>query len=1262
MKNINYPGLGFAKLCKANLILALLSVCCNFVYAQDGCSPLSTLPCASLQVTLPYNLSFNASVSNTITDKNGQGTGFTTVNNYSGTRLAVDGQPSNNLVPGYEPSKITLTGGRLQLVTNKGIDFLTNNNQLNILGVKIATDKKLQIDVKVINPANGTLSQQAGIWYGLDDKTYIKLTISGNKVELRKELNDVSSSISGNTNPDQRITAAISGLNTQTVSLRLVIDPSTNTVDGLYSTDGVNFTNAGVGYTSTGISIAGMGLTNSTAYAAIYATHRNATTAVTYNFDDFSIIGTDIPVSQSVNIDFLPAGSTVPAGYTGDTGLPFDATRKYGWIDPVTKQPADLQANMRIRSGTGDEKLRSLVVMQASTNGQRPGTWEYAVPNGQYRVTVSAGDDGYYDSDHQINVEGLPTISDFIPSSQLKYKSAIATVQVSDGKLTIDATGGSNTKMNYLTFAPATSVTDVTLPTASARLSGTLKSAGVYDGQVQVIITANDLGGSGLASLQYSINNGSYINYKAPFSITTAGNYSLKVKAVDANNNQRITSDYTFSVAPQTTKGVLMVLKNPDAFPSDDRLIFSLIQTPWRRTDPITPYNANHDKIKLQINNKGTARLNINKLTLSKPAAWKIVTASGDSTGTAPIGINPGASTEVTIQFRARDAASTRSFFTDTLTIASNDSISPVKKVVLVGLWQKEGESIYEPYGVQIIAAFGFTSTTGFGHDDGNINGTTRVPSSSEVVANYFVKADPSKPVTVHQMAAYHGCCAAVESFQYYRKGSPTPTTVFTHNSLDGQSLMPRLANTASSPAMGTFNPTGVFGIKVGSSYSDRTKNAGGLIGIRVIKVMNADGNIVPNAYILDCDYVGIPATNFDYQDNVYYVDNIKPDSGSVHYADLAATPTSAINFNPTLTGASASVTISVKNMGIAYPDGTNDSPIQLKGVSITGPNAGEFSVTALKTSTLAVQAMTPLTVKFTPSSVGIKNAALLVNYNSASAPLRIPLYGIGNNSTSIVNVIKRIKAGADVNITIGNNLYESDKNYRKGSVKLDAQVVKTNVAGTDIDSLYVTYLSAAVALGETRLEIPVTNGNYLVRMHFVENYWTAPASRIFTTFIENQEVLTNFDIFKEVGYRAALVKDFSTTVNDGVLTIKFNPTADRVGIAGLELFQISNTSELTSTLSINKLADSKKKITVYPNPNTGNSFYLNASNFGKRENVVLSISNMFGKLIRTEKFMTDDMGAASLYISLFNKLDRGVYIINTSSFSGNLVSKLLVE
>ena len=255
----------------------------------DTCDHVSTLPCSAIKVNLPYNLSFNAVVSNSITDKNGLGTGFTTVNNYSGVRLAADGQPSNTQVPGYERSKITLTAGRLQLVSNKGIDFLTSNNQLNVLGVKISTVKKLQLEVKVMNPYNGTQSQQAGLWYGLNDKNYVKLNINGNKVELRKELNDVSSNATGNANPDQRITAAISGLNTKTVTLRLVIDPAAHTAEGFYSTDGINYTSAGASYTLKALNITGMGLTDSTAYAGIYASHRNGPTAITYNFDDFAI-------------------------------------------------------------------------------------------------------------------------------------------------------------------------------------------------------------------------------------------------------------------------------------------------------------------------------------------------------------------------------------------------------------------------------------------------------------------------------------------------------------------------------------------------------------------------------------------------------------------------------------------------------------------------------------------------------------------------------------------------------------------------------------------------------------------------------------------------------------------------------------------------------------------------------------------------------------------------------------------------------------
>ncbi|MFA6086162.1 malectin domain-containing carbohydrate-binding protein [Mucilaginibacter sp.] len=1240
----------------------------NNLSMADTCAPVSTLSCAAIKVSLPFNLNYNAGIAGTILDKNGLGTGFTTVNTYSGARLSADGQPTISEVPGYVPSKITVTGGQLQLVTNKGIDFLTNNNQLNILGVQINPVTKLQLEVKVINPFNGTQSQQAGLWYGLNDKTFIKLTIIGNKIELRKEINDVSSTTPGTSNPDQRATAVISGLNNQTVRLRMIIDSSTNSVEGFYSIDGVNYINVGSGYNPAGINIAGMGLaTASTAYAGIYVTHRNATTAVTYNFDDFSATSIVVPVSQNVNINFQPGTAAVPAGYIADTGLPYDATRKYGWVDPVTKQPVNLQANMRLRSGTGDPKQLSLVQMQANTSGQVPGTWEYAVANGQYVVTVSAGDVGYYDSNNQINVEGLPTIADFSHTATTKYRTATAKVSVTDGKLTIDATGGANTKMNYLTFSPAATVTDVINPTASARFAGVLKSTNAYDGEVQVFLTAADTGGSGLALFQYSLNDGAYIDYKAPFVISTAGNYALKVKAVDGNNNETITSTYNFSVVAQATTGVYMVLKNLDNFPSDNRLLFSLIQTPWRRVSPdTTPYNANHDRVKLRVNSKGTGKLTISNIKLSNPSAWKIVSIGLDTLSQVPVSVLSKAFTDITIQFIAKDAASRLKVFTDTLTITSNDNSFPIKKVLLSGIWQKEGEGVNEPYAQQIINAFGFTSIVGYAHDDNGIEGKTRVPNSSEVNANYFVRVDNTKPVTVYQVAAYHGCCLSVESIRYFDKGSSSNRNVFTHNNLDGQSVLPRLIGSSTVLAQGSFTPTGKFGLRVGSSSTDRNQNVDSLIGIRILKAFDGQGNIIPNAYFLDCDYLGTPFTNYDYQDNIYYVENMRPDSGTVNYSELAVSPVTAVNFAPTQTGVTTTVPLTFTNTGKTYPNGTSDPAITLSSMQIVGPDAAEFAAGAFPAGTLNIQTSKLLNIKFVPTSVGIKNAALLINYNSAASPMRIPLYGIANSATSTVNAIKRIKSGSNSSVTIGNIPYESDVSYRKGSIKLDGQAIAGPIRSTDVDSLYQTYLSATADGAETRYEIPVSNGNYQVRMHFVENYFTGPGLRVFNTTIENQLVSSNFDIFSEVGYRTALVKDFNATVTDGVLTIKFNPTINRLALAAMELFQITNNSSLLAS-TVNTLitppeVSSEKKIMVYPNPNNGSLFNLNLNNFAASEKVLVSVTNTWGKLMQSQSVITDLSGNASVTFPLNTVLSRGVYIINARATSGKLYTKLVVE
>jgi hypothetical protein len=494
---------------------------------------------------------------------------------------------------------------------------------------------------------------------------------------------------------------------------------------------------------------------------------------------------------------------------------------------------------------------------------------------------------------------------------------------------------------------------------------------------------------------------------------------------------------------------------------------------------------------------------------------------------------------------------------------------------------------------------------------------------------------------------------------------------VFTHNNLDGQSVIPRISGSSTAPAQGSFNFSGSFGFKIGSAFSDRTKNVNGLIGIRILKAIDAAGNIIPNAYIFDSDYLGTQFTNYDYQDNVYYVENIKPESGSANYSDLACVTSSDVNFTNTLIGATTSVNLTLKNMGQQYPDGTKDPDIKLTSVKIVGPDAAEFSSTALTTATLTVQATTTITASFKPTSVGIKNAALLVYYNSSSSPLRIPLYGIANNSTSTVAIVKRIKGGSDVNLTTGNKVFEADKSYRGGSVRLDMQVVKSGIGATDIDVLYQTYLSAATDLAATSYAIPITNGDYLIRMHFVENYWNAPGSRVFSTSMENKQVQSNFDIYSEVGYRQALVKDFKTTVSDGVLNINFTPTANRLAIAALEIFKVNTTAAAsslasTSTYSSSMLAIQEEatasNFVVYPNPSSGENFSVSAQNFISNEKVKINIINAWGVLIQTQDFVTDNTGAINVPMPLNRNLDKGVYIIQFTTASKTLVSKLLVR
>ena len=177
-----------------------------------------------------------------------------------------------------------------------------------------------------------------------------------------------------------------------------------------------------------------------------------------------------VPNTTNVKVDFTATNGVPAAGYVADWGQAYSARTStnqgtglsYGWID-ADGNDLSLVSNGRDRGRAGvEERVDSIIHMQygdvsggTGTNGvKNEGQWELAVPQGLYEVTVAVGDepgaDGVYDSNHVINIEGSVGIETFAATAAAEFRTVTTTVGVWDGKLTVDAMGGTNTKLGYV--------------------------------------------------------------------------------------------------------------------------------------------------------------------------------------------------------------------------------------------------------------------------------------------------------------------------------------------------------------------------------------------------------------------------------------------------------------------------------------------------------------------------------------------------------------------------------------------------------------------------------------------------------------------------------------------------------------------------------------------------------------------------------------------------------------------------------------------
>jgi len=91
------------------------------------------------------------------------------------------------------------------------------------------------------------------------------------------------------------------------------------------------------------------------------------------------------------------------------------------------------------------------------------------------------------------------------------------------------------------------------------------------------------------------------------------------------------------------------------------------------------------------------------------------------------------------------------------------------------------------------------------------------------------------------------------------------------------------------------------------------------------------------------------------------------------------------------------------------------------------------------------------------------------------------------------------------------------------------------------------------------RFSVPVSAGNYSVRLHFAENVQNAPGKRVFDVNLEGGAAeLSGFDIFAAAGgMNKAIVREFPVTVNDGAVTIDFVRQIENAKISGIEVIPV---------------------------------------------------------------------------------------------------------
>jgi hypothetical protein len=247
------------------------------------------------------------------------------------------------------------------------------------------------------------------------------------------------------------------------------------------------------------------------------------------------------------------------------------------------------------------------------------------------------------------------------------------------------------------------------------------------------------------------------------------------------------------------------------------------------------------------------------------------------------------------------------------------------------------------------------------------------------------------------------------------------------------------------------------------------------------------------------------------------------------------------------------------------------DPAIVVDATAILGADAAEFSddFNDAVDVTLAPGEFTTVVVSFDPTSAGAKSATLEVTHSGLNTPLSIPLSGTGTTPPP-PGAVHRVNAGGPALPGWTEDSAASPSPF----VNAAATGNSTSLVATAIDlthpsvpagtpeALFQAERWDGAAAPEMQWDLPVTPGEYEVRLYFAETYIGAQAvgARVFDVSIEGVVALNNYDVFAAAGGGNIGIVATVVVTSDANLDIDFGHVVENPAIKAIEVIAVPPT------------------------------------------------------------------------------------------------------